>query len=403
MDVNNAFLYSDLDEEVYMLPPPGYRRKGETLVCRLHKSLYDLKQASRQWFSKFSESLCAYGFVHSTTDHSLFILRRDGETIFVLLYVDGIVITGSSSSLITKVQDMLRQNFKIKDLGTLKYFLGIEVARSKKGLFLCQHKYVLDILQDSGYTGVRPTNTPMELNLKLTNDNGDLLDDPSAYRRLVGRLIYLTVTRPDIVQAVNILSQFMHQPKKPHLNAANRLLRYLKTTPGQGIYFQAESDLQVRAYCDSDWVSCPMTRRSTTGYCIFLGPILVSWKTKKQHTISRSSAEAEYRAMANTTCELTWLASLLRDIGLQHSLPIPLHCDNQAALHIFANPVFHERIKHIEIDCDLVRKKLQASLIQPTKIDTGQQIANIFTKTLGQDQFRFLASKLDVHNLHAPT
>ncbi|XP_043694091.1 uncharacterized mitochondrial protein AtMg00810-like [Telopea speciosissima] len=171
---------------------------------------------------------------------------------------------------------------------------------------------------------------------------GNVLSDPSSYRRLVGRLICLTVTRPDIVQAVNILSQFMHQPRQPHLDAAHRLLRYLKTTPGQGLFFSVDSDLHPWAYYDFDWASCPMTHRSTTGYCVLLGSSLVSWKTKKQHTISRSSAEAEYRAMANATCELTWLMSLYHDIGLECSLPIPLHCDSQAALHIAANLIFHE-------------------------------------------------------------
>ncbi|XP_043687754.1 uncharacterized mitochondrial protein AtMg00810-like [Telopea speciosissima] len=208
-------------------------------------------------------------------------------------------------------------------------------------------------MEDSGYTGVCPACTPMEQNLNLTINTGALLSDPSSYRRLVGRLIYLTVTRSDIVQAVN-LSQFMHQPRQPHLDATHRLLRYLKSIPGQGLYFSADFDLQPQAYCDSNWASCPMTCCSTTSYCVLLGSNLVSWKTKKQHTISRSSVDAEYRAMANATCELTF-TSLFCDIGLVCTLPISLYCDNQAA-HIVANPHSVERIAAAdESPLDLVR------------------------------------------------
>ncbi|KAK2985696.1 hypothetical protein RJ640_011924 [Escallonia rubra] len=249
--------------------------------------------------------------------------------------------------------------FHTKDLGSLKYFLGIEVARSSHGLYLCQRKYTLDILDDCGLTGARPSEFPMEQNLKLSNSTGSILSDPSSYRRLVGRLIYLTVTRLDIVHTVNILSQFMHQPRQPHLDTAHPLMHYLKGSPGQGIFLHSKSDLSLKAFCDSDWASCPMTRRSTTGYCIFFGSSPISWKTKKQTTVSRSSAKAEYRSMAVTTCEITWLSFLLRDLGMPLTTPVPLCGDNQVALHIAANPIFHERTKHIELDCQVVREKLQ--------------------------------------------
>ncbi|KAF5469588.1 hypothetical protein F2P56_013650, partial [Juglans regia] len=254
-----------------------------------------------------------------------------------------------------------------------------------------------------GQLGARTASFPLEQNLKLTNQDGSLLSDPSPYRRLVGRLIYLTITRPDIVFAVNILSQFMHAPRAPHMQAATRVLRYIKGGPGQGIFFPSANTLHVTAYTDSDWASCPTTRRSTTGYFVQIGTSPISWRTKNQTTVARSSAEAEYRAMAVTTCELTWLKQLLTDLGVSHPEPIRLHCDNQSALHIAHNPVFHERTKHIEIDCHIVRDKICSGLLNAIYTSTHEQVADIFTKLLGRDLFHHFLSKLGITDLHAPT
>ncbi|PKI54422.1 hypothetical protein CRG98_025209 [Punica granatum] len=180
------------------------------------------------------------------------------------------------------------------DLGKLRYFLGIEVARQSDSLFLCQRKYILDILQECGMLGARPATFPMEQHLRLSSDSGDDLPDPSCYHRLIGRLIYLTITRPELSYSIHILSQFMHRPKQLHWDAALRVLRYLKQSPGSGLLLHRPSSLFITAYCDSDWAACPMTRRSLTGYFILLGGCPISWKTKKQSTVARSSAEAEY-------------------------------------------------------------------------------------------------------------
>ncbi|XP_073294539.1 secreted RxLR effector protein 161-like [Primulina huaijiensis] len=254
----------------------------------------------------------------------------------------------------------------------------------------------------------------MEQNLKLTSHEFDvvgcknksttcrdaLLEDAGPYKRLVGRLIYLTMTRPDICYAVQHLSQFMHAPKKSHMDADVRIVRYLKGSPGLGITFSAANNLKISAYCDSDWASCLMTRRSLTCYCIKVGDSLISWRTKKQSTISRSSAEAEYRAMANTTCEIVWILGIYKDMGENIPTPAELYCDNKAAIHIAANPMYHERTKHIEINCHLVREKIRSGIISTSYVPTNQQLTNVFTKSLTKNQHEYLIFKLGVRNLH---
>ncbi|KAK3026605.1 hypothetical protein RJ639_041625 [Escallonia herrerae] len=339
----------------------------------------------------------------SHADHTLFTYRKGDVFLSVLVYVDDLILAGNNSTACSSFKKYLNDCFKLKDLGPLKYFLGIEAARGPRGLFLSQRKYALDILSESGLSASKPAAFPMEQNHGLALAGGPLLSDPGPYRRLIGRLVYLTITRPDICYAVHVLSQFIQSPRSQHWDAPLRVFWYLKAAPGQGLFLPTDSLLQIYAFCDSDWASCPLTRRSVTGYFVSLGNSPISWRTKKQPTVSRSSAEAEYRSMAVTTCELTWLKSFLLSLGVHHDRPMRLLCDNQAALHIALNPVFHERTKHIEIDCHYVREQLLAGNISTAHVRTAQQVANIFTKALGRHQFHYLCGKLGIRNLLTPT
>ncbi|CAL2268648.1 unnamed protein product [Prunus armeniaca] len=364
-----------------MSPHPGLWRQGENLVCRLHKSLYGLKQASRLWFAKFTEAILAAGFIQSKADYSLFTCKDGKSFTALLIYVDDILITRNDIDAINSLKSFLHTCFHIKDLGDLKYFLGIEVSRSKKGIYVSQRKYALEILKDYGFLGARPIDFPIE-EAKLS-DKGELLKDPEKYRRLVGQLLYLTITRPDFTYSVHVLSRFMHQPRLPHMDAALRVVRYLKSTPGQGLPFQSDNKLDLIAYCDSDWAGCPITRRSTIGYCVFL--------------------EAEYRAMASTCCEVTWLRFLLQDFHLPSSEASRMYCDNQAALHIAANLVFHERTRHIEMDCHFTRDKILDGTVSTWHVNSSQQLADTFTKPLGKEKFSAMLRKLGVLDIHSPT
>ncbi|KAG7556886.1 Integrase catalytic core [Arabidopsis suecica] len=282
---------------------------------------------------------------------------------------------------------------------------GIEVCRSPEGLFLSQRKYTLDLLKLTGKLGAKPVSTPLEPGYKV-NRKGEKDDRPyhcsEQYRRLVGKLIYLTYTRPDISFAVNQVSQHMKEPTVYHWSMVDRILKYLKGSPGQGIWMGKNSSTEIVGYCDADYGGDRNDRHSTTGFCTFIGGNLVTWKSKKQKVVSCSSAEAEYRAMKKLTNELTWLKALLKDFGIEQKTPITFHCDNQAAIHIANNPVFHERTKHVEIDCHKTREKIEDGTILPCYTESSDQLADIFTKAASTQVCKFIHGKLGLVDLTHP-
>ncbi|RVW65953.1 Retrovirus-related Pol polyprotein from transposon RE1 [Vitis vinifera] len=322
---------------------PGYMvsEKQCQKVCKLKKSLYGLKQSPRVWFGRFTMSMRAFGYRQSNSDHTLFLKKQHGKINTLIVYVDDMVVTGNDLEERKALQNYLSREFEMKDLGYLKYFLGIEVSRSSEGIFLTQRKYALDLLQETGMSGCQPVNTPIE----------------EAH------------TRPDLAYALSVVSQYMHNPGEQHMNAVMRILRYLKNALGKRILFAKNVNHQsIEVYTNADWAGTMDDRRSTSGYFTFVGGNLVTWKSKKQNVVTRSNTEAEFRGMVLGLCETLWLRLLLQDLGYLSRQPIRLFCDNKVACDIAHNPVQHDRTKHVEVDRFFIKEKLDDKIVELPKI-----------------------------------
>ncbi|GJX05778.1 ribonuclease H-like domain-containing protein [Tanacetum coccineum] len=370
LDVKNAFFNGDLSETVYMHQPPGFvDSRYPNHVCLLQRSLYGLKQAPRAWFQRFAGYATRAGFSPSRCDSSLFIYTQGSQVAYLLIYVDDIILTASSPVLLQQIVDSLHKEFDMTDLGALNYFLGISTVRHPTGLFLSQKKYPRQLLERAHMVNCNPSRTPIETDSKL-------------------------------VQQVCL---YMHDPRELHFAALKRILRYLQSTLELGLQLYAFATTSLVGYTDTDWAGCPSTRRSTSGYCVFLGDNLLSWSTKRQHTISLSSAEAEYQGVANVVAETAWIHNLLRELHSPLLTATLVYCDNVSAVYMSANPVQHQRTKHIEIDIHFVRYMVKAGHVRVLHVPSRFQYADIFTKGLPSALFEDFRSSLSVQPPPAPT
>nr|XP_017221153.1 PREDICTED: uncharacterized mitochondrial protein AtMg00810-like [Daucus carota subsp. sativus] len=380
-----------------MNQPSGFESVTHpNFVCKLRKALYGLKQAPRAWYGKIAEFLSLCGYVMAQSDSSLFVKIREGKLAVVLVYVDDLIITGDDIEEIFQTKKNLSVRFQMKELGELKHFLGLEVDHTENGLFLCQQKYATDLLKRFGMLECKPVSTPMEPNAKLCAHEGKDLQDSSMYRQIVGSLIYLTITRPDISYSVGVISRYMQNPKKSHLEAVRRVLRYIKGTVSYGLMYKKGEDCSVLGYCDADYAGDHDTRRSTTGYMFMLGSGAVSWCSKRQPTVSLSTTEAEYRAAAMAAQESTWLIQLMQDLHQPVDAEIPLLCDNQSAIRLAENPVFHARTKHVEVHYHFLREKVLQGEIAMRHVATHEQVADMFTKSLSPGKYEKFRCQLGV-------
>ncbi|WVZ91848.1 hypothetical protein U9M48_037970 [Paspalum notatum var. saurae] len=370
LDVKNAFLHGTLTETVY---------------C-----------SSSGLYSRFATFLVTLGFTEAKSDTSLFVYRHGDEMAYLLLYVYDIVLTASSQHLFHRIITSLQQEFAMKDLGVLHHFLGVIVEPRPSGLLLHQRQYTLDILERTEMTDCNPCSTPVDTQAKLSEDAGPPVADPTAYRSLAGALQYLTFIRPDITYAVQQVCLHMHDPREPHLTALKRLLRYLRGTMDYSLLLHRSSSAELVVYTDADWAGCPDTRRSTSGYAVFLGGNLVSWSSKRQPVVSHSSAEAEYRAVANGVAEASWLRQLLAELHSPLAKSTLVYCDNVSAVYLSTNPVQHQRTKNVEIDLHFVRDRVAIGDVRVLHVPTTSQFADIFTKGLPSTVFSEFRSRLNI-------
>ncbi|XP_023750321.1 uncharacterized mitochondrial protein AtMg00810-like [Lactuca sativa] len=373
-------------------------------VFRLKKSLYGLKQSPRAWYQRFADYAYEIGFTHSRSDHSLFVYKKGHDTAYLLLYVDDIILVTSSHDLRRKFLALLDAEFAMKDLGPLSFFLGIAVTHQANGsLFLSQHQYALEILKRAGFENSKPLPTPVDTSTKLSSSSDQLLENATQYRQLAGALEYLTFTRPNISYVVQQVCMHMRAPRTTHFTALKRILRYIKGTIDHGLSLTRTSTTSLLSYTDAVWAGCPDTHRSTSGYCIFMGNNLLSWSSKRQPTISRSSAEAKYRGVANVVSESCWLRNLLCELHHPPHKATLVYCDNVSAIYLSTIPVQHQRTKHIEIDIHFVREKVARGEVRVFHIPSRFQIADIFTKGLPQILFEDFKSSLNISNPYVPT
>ena len=397
LDIKTAFLYGELEEDVWIEQPPGYETGSPGMACHLRKSLYGLKQAPRVWHAKLSTELETLGFQPSAADAALFI-KTDPQPVYLLTYVDDIlVITGDGTALVfTKTK--LLDAFEGRDLGPATFFLGMDIKRDRtaRTISLGQNRLTTDLLEKYGMTECKPLSTPLSTTAKLSKDGEPLDTTANGYAQLIGSLMYLSVcTRPDISQAVGALARYMAAPTVAHWQAAKGVLRYIAGTASYGITYGGDN---LEAYCDADYAGDLDTRRSTTGYVFNLGGGAISWSSRLQPTVAASTTEAEYMAAAYAIKEGLWLRTLLSDLGVKMDT-ITICADNQSAIKLLKNPVFSMRSKHIDVIYHFARERVTRKDITFKYIPTTKMVADVLTKPLPTAKLAFCRTAMGITDL----
>lgn len=402
LDVKSAFLNGKLEEEIYVEQPLGFVTQGEEeKVYRLQKALYGLKQAPRAWYSNIDGYFTGNGFNKSKNEPTLYVkCKGTSDILIVALYVDDLIFTGSSEKMVEDFKNEMMKKYEMSDMGLLHYFLGIEIYQEKDGVFICQTKYAENILKKFGMFGCKPMTTPLVVNEKLVKEDGGKKVDETLYRSLVGNLLYLTSTRPDIMFASSLLSRFMHCPSHFHLGAGKRVLRYLQGTLNYGIKYYKNVNVKLTGFCDSDWGGCVDDMKSTSGYAFSLGSGIFSWASKKQQTVAQSSAEAEYISASLATSQAIWLRRILEDVKEKEEEGTDLFCDNKSAIAMANNPVYHSRTRHIAIKYHFIREAITNGDIKLKYCKSEDQVADIFTKALSPGKFQQLRELLGIKEHH---
>ncbi|CAJ2632822.1 unnamed protein product [Trifolium pratense] len=404
MDVKCAFLNGPLDEEVYVKQPVGFQVDGQKdKVYRLHKALYGLKQAPRAWNKKIDSYLSDIGFIKCTTEHGVYVRRSSSDNLVILcLYVDDLLITGSSESEISKFKCELMKEFEMTDLGHISYFLGIEFYKCSKGLLMHQRRYASEILKKFDMQNCNHAVTPSEPRQQLSKSVEEAEIDPTKYRSLIGSLRYLCNTRPDLAYSVGVVSRFMQKPKLPHLAVAKRILRYIRGTMDYGILFpntDKGKQCELIAYTDSNWCGDADDRKSTAGYLFLLNNAPIAWCSKKESVVALSSCEAEYIAASLCACQAIWLVNLMEEMTSEDHGSVTMNIDNISAINLAKNPVAHGKSKHIEMRFHYLREQVNNGKLYLKHCRSGEQLADILTKAVQIEVYKRLRNMMGLESL----
>jgi hypothetical protein len=347
MDVKSAFLNGVLEEEGYVRQPPGFEgEKYPHRVYKLRKVLYGLKQAPRAWNGRFRRFLFERGFQMGKVDQTLFFLRQGRDILIVQVYVDDIVFGGSSNSLVARFAEDMRREFEMSMMGKLRFFLGLQIKQSKEGTFVHQVKYTKDIVRKFKMEDSKAMATPMSTTTALDADEEGEHVDQKEYRSMIGSLLYLMVTRPDIQFSECLCTHFQASLRTSHRQVVKRIFRYLHHTPDFGLWYSVSSSLALHGFSDAYFAGCRLDRKSTSGTCQFLGSSLVSWSSRIQSSVAQSTTEAEYVVTASCCSQLIWITYTISDFGEEYT-HVPLQCDSTSAISVAKNPV--QKTKHIEM------------------------------------------------------
>ena len=396
MDVKSAFLNGKLEEEVYVAQPPGFEDpKNPDKVFRLNKALYGLKQAPRAWYDTLKEFFVKNGFTPGSLDPTLFTKSYDGELFVCQIYVDDIIFGCTDQRYSDEFAYMMSEEYQMSMMGELKFFLGLQIRQQRNGIFISQEKYLKDVLRKFGMQDCKGVKIPMPTKGHLCTDENGIDFDQKVYRSMIGSLLYLCASRPDIMLSVCMCARFQATPKESHHKAVKHILRYLAHTPTLGLWYPKGSAFDLIGYSDSDYAGDRVDRKSTSGTCHFLGRSLVCWSSKKQNCVSLSTAEAEYIAAGSCCAQLLWMKQTLKDYGVNMK-NVPLYCDNESAIKIAHNPVQHSKTKHIQIRHHFLRDHVLKGDISIEHVKTEEQLADIFTKPLDEKRFSKLRCELNI-------